>query len=104
MQRGVDAMMVFAQNLQCQPAFKLPQRHGCASLRRIVAPVLDTRKCGSPKNVHRTHGGADETLYVTAEVRPGDRPVDHLNTKILEGPGDCGRVEFTGIIEVHRAR
>jgi hypothetical protein len=44
LQCRVEAVMIFAENLQREPAFEFPQRHGGASLGRIVGPGFLTSK------------------------------------------------------------
>jgi hypothetical protein len=87
-QRRVDAVMIFSENLQREPALELPQCHGRASFGRIGGPVLDARKCRSAQDVHGPHGRPNKALDMPAEMRLGDRPVDHLDTEILKCAGE----------------
>jgi hypothetical protein len=54
--------------------------------------------------MHSTHRRTDQTLHVSAKVRPGDGAVDHVDAEILERPREGGRVEFSGVIDVYSAR
>jgi hypothetical protein len=57
-QLGTDAMMIFAEKLQCEPVLEFPQSHGGAPLGRIAGPILGARKCRSAQDVYGPHSSS----------------------------------------------